>query len=136
MFDNIYRSVLLIEKTKPAWQKGLVNGIGGKIEPDDISDLSAMVREFREETGLITNDEDWDHFASLKGNDWEVIFFRSFQDRDFLCKAQSIEEEEVQLWEIAAALQSDVLMKNLKVLIPLALDNSGIAIPVILQDLS
>jgi 8-oxo-dGTP pyrophosphatase MutT (NUDIX family) len=27
--------VLLIEKQKPAWQRGKLNGVGGKIEPGE-----------------------------------------------------------------------------------------------------
>jgi 8-oxo-dGTP pyrophosphatase MutT (NUDIX family) len=45
------RRVYLILKNKPHWQAGLLNGIGGKIEPGETS-LRAMAREFKEEAGV------------------------------------------------------------------------------------
>jgi 8-oxo-dGTP diphosphatase len=44
-------NVILVRKQKPKWQKGLLNGVGGKIEIGETSS-DAMFREFREETGL------------------------------------------------------------------------------------
>ena len=44
MFDSSYENVLLIRKTKPKWQEGLLNGVGGKIEPGE-KELDAMKRE-------------------------------------------------------------------------------------------
>lgn len=52
-------AVLLIKKTKPKWQVDKLNGVGGKIEPDDWSIESAMVREFQEETGIVTEEIQW-----------------------------------------------------------------------------
>ena len=49
-FDNNGR-VLLIRKKKPKWQEGLLNGIGGHVEPNELP-LAAMNRECFEETGL------------------------------------------------------------------------------------
>lgn len=50
--------LLLIEKTHPPFQAGKLNGIGGKLEKyETIHD--AMVREFKEETGLLVSD--WYH---------------------------------------------------------------------------
>jgi len=46
--------VLLVRKTRPDWQAGLLNGIGGKMERGE-EPLPSMVREFREETGLLTS---------------------------------------------------------------------------------
>jgi 8-oxo-dGTP diphosphatase len=50
LFDPTLSRVVLIRKEKPAWQKGLLNGVGGKVELNE-SFEEAMAREFAEETG-------------------------------------------------------------------------------------
>lgn len=76
-------NVLLIKKAKPAWQKGRMNGIGGKVEPGEES-IDAMVREFREETGIETSHSDWKYIALMTGpcgkdpEDWYVRVYASF----------------------------------------------------------
>jgi ADP-ribose pyrophosphatase YjhB (NUDIX family) len=75
-----HKNVLLIEKNRPQWQAGLINGIGGKIEAGETA-LEAMVREFREETGGITFQEQWQHYLTLHSSKGIVHFFRTFMDR-------------------------------------------------------
>jgi 8-oxo-dGTP diphosphatase len=55
--------VLLVEKRFPEWQRGQLNGIGGKVERNEHIH-AAMLREFSEETG-ITFIEEWTEFATL-----------------------------------------------------------------------
>lgn len=50
LFSPDLEKVVLIRKTHPDWQKGLLNGPGGKVE-DGETPYDAMVREFKEETG-------------------------------------------------------------------------------------
>ena len=45
------RKILLVEKLRPKWQAGRLNGIGGKIEEGETS-IAAMRREASEEAGL------------------------------------------------------------------------------------
>lgn len=52
MFDPSLQLVLLIRKNRPDWQAGRLNGIGGKIEDGEAS-IDAMIREFKEEAGLL-----------------------------------------------------------------------------------
>jgi hypothetical protein len=74
-FDDDCEKVLLIEKRRPAWQAGRLNGIGGKIEAGE-TPAQAMVREFAEETGdTVPGSLDWRPFARLCGGGWEVWVF-------------------------------------------------------------
>lgn len=63
-FAFVGDDVLLIKKTKPAWQAGRYNGVGGKIEASELP-LNAMHREFMEETGIVTILEQWQHYATI-----------------------------------------------------------------------
>lgn len=48
-FDDKLLNVALIKKKKPEWQKGYLNGVGGKVK-DGEGYHEAMTREFEEET--------------------------------------------------------------------------------------
>ena len=52
VFNSSQDTILLIEKLRPEWQKDCWNGIGGKIEEEEIP-LQTMERESVEETGFI-----------------------------------------------------------------------------------
>jgi 8-oxo-dGTP pyrophosphatase MutT (NUDIX family) len=54
VFNLDKTKVALMRKTKPEWQRGRLNGIGGKIELGETS-ITAMHREFKEETGQPSN---------------------------------------------------------------------------------
>jgi len=43
--------VLLVQKDRPAWQKGCLNLLGGKVEPGE-AELDTAIRELKEESGL------------------------------------------------------------------------------------
>ena len=81
LFDADGQHVALIIKARPAWQRGKLNGIGGKILPGE-TPLRAMTREFAEETGC---DEPvpWQWFCDLGdagasgGPTWMVSCFRA-----------------------------------------------------------
>lgn len=61
-FSPDLNKVVLIKKTKPSWQLGLLNGVGGKIEEGENPE-EAIVREFEEETGVKI--EKWNLFAEM-----------------------------------------------------------------------
>jgi 8-oxo-dGTP diphosphatase len=66
VFDPLAQ-VYLIRKLKPDWQKGLLNGIGGKIETADEggeypASVTAMSREFEEEAGVLIHPLRWKLF--------------------------------------------------------------------------
>ena len=62
-FSHMYDNVVLIEKQRPDWQKGKLNGVGGAIQEGE-SDLDAMVREFKEEVGADVRN--WVQYAILQ----------------------------------------------------------------------
>lgn len=69
--------VVLIEKFRPNWQYGKLNGVGGKIEERE-TPLQAMQREFREEAGL--DIDTWKQQVIMKSVDWEVFVFSAETD--------------------------------------------------------
>jgi 8-oxo-dGTP diphosphatase len=125
MFDE-FGNVALVRKLKPRWQAGKLNGIGGKIEPNEETPLFAMRREWKEETG---NDHaDWQHFVSIKGQNSIVHFFKAtVADLPRFDDCNDVGEEIV----CAAAMSEYVFSQcvpNLRWLIPLALDGSGFSV--------
>jgi 8-oxo-dGTP diphosphatase len=58
--------VMLMEKRRPKWQGGLINGIGGHIENHE-TPADAMRRESREETKI--DFLEWKLFVQLRGRD-------------------------------------------------------------------
>lgn len=67
---------VLIERTKDHWQRGLVNGIGGSIEPGETI-YQAMVREFHEECCVVTHEEQWEHAVTFGTGEWELNVLRA-----------------------------------------------------------
>jgi 8-oxo-dGTP diphosphatase len=69
------KRVALIRKTKPEWQAGLLNGVGGKVEDFDDDIWCAMAREFEEETGVKTTGKDWRLYLEIATDKSHVYFF-------------------------------------------------------------
>ncbi len=118
-FLSVGDEVLLIRKTKPEWQAGRLNGVGGKIEGGELP-VDAMVREFREEAGLKTNPGRWHSIYSLSDteNTFMVYFFALV--RDSKEGIVTCTEEEL-VWCRASALPFDVI-PNLRWLVPMSRD--------------
>lgn len=122
LFREDRQSVVLIRKQKPAWQAGLLNGIGGKVEAEEPI-YNAMVREFREETGVDTMDLNWRPFAELSGDGFLVHCF-TLLDTDAWQRAETAEHEEVEKHNLLA-LRGQKRVSNLLWLVELALDLNG-----------
>jgi 8-oxo-dGTP diphosphatase len=68
--------VLLVQKRKPDWQKGLWNGVGGKCEDGELHQ-EAIVREVLEETGIGLPIPNWTHFATEVGPGYELFCYKA-----------------------------------------------------------
>ena len=123
--------VVLIRKLRPAWQEGLLNGVGGHVE-DGERPVDAMRREFKEEAGVWIHD--WTHFATMYCDDPStglepghpdaklafVQFFSACMDTSGVC---SCTDEVVGLYN-PWKLPEDVI-SELYWLIPMALHIGG-----------
>ena len=116
LFSPDRSRVLLIRKNRPAWQKGKLNGIGGKVEPSDTDHLAAMRREFREEAGL--DIAEWHDVLTLTAADWHTHFYRAFGDID---RARAITDEQLEI-HLTSDLPRDTI-PNLHWMIPLMIDS-------------
>lgn len=112
--------VALISKIKPEWQYGLLNGIGGKIEENELPE-NAMRREFREETGLEI--DDWKKFCKFtdeKGYIVHAYCSDIVSTQLGLCKLQPLTEE-VPNWYAVDKLDQLPVIPNLHWLIAMAI---------------
>lgn len=115
MFDTNSR-VLLIEKVRPDWQAGRLNGIGGRVEEGE-TEHDAMCREFKEETGIAT--DNWSLFCVLRdARGWPVYFYYSLGN---IYSAQALTDESPVIVEVRDIELDRRLIPNLRWLIPMAL---------------
>jgi 8-oxo-dGTP diphosphatase len=112
--------VALVRKEKPDWQRGLLNGIGGKVEPGE-SSMEAMVREFREETALAVGRDQWHQFCREVGSDYCTDFFAARLSTRLLIPMTN-DAGEAQGWVRLDKLHTMEQVGNLRWLIPMALD--------------
>jgi 8-oxo-dGTP diphosphatase len=124
LFDKKKQQVILIKKTEPNWQKNLLNGIGGKIEPNE-TPVDAMVREFKEETDIITSYQDWKYYAQLTSNHFNVWVFKAFIDTP---APKFVTEEEPIIVSVkpsfTAAISQHRYVSNIPWLVEMALDGN------------
>jgi 8-oxo-dGTP diphosphatase len=130
LFRKSNQEVALIQKKKPAWQLGCLNGIGGKVENGETA-YQAMRREFAEEAGVLL--QNWREVAVLtcdNGNA-RIHFFANLDGEDIVL--QSLTDEKVEWVKVSQVVDSRILVElengdlapvlpNLRWLIPLALD--------------
>lgn len=120
-FSECEKRVALIRKLRPQWQRGKLNGIGGKVEPgEDV--YVAMTREFEEETGVRV--EGWRLFCTATLEEDRLYFFTARGDFDAL---RSAEDEEVVVVAVDDIPKLDTI-PNLRWLAPLALDKGNLGV--------
>lgn len=120
MFSADRTKVAMIRKIKPRWQAGLLNGVGGKLEPREWAD-DAMVREFREETGI--EHKVWDKRVVMhREGDFRMEVYRCFTDNVF--NVRTTTEEVVTVVHVDAILAvPQISVPNMKWLLPMVLDD-------------
>jgi 8-oxo-dGTP diphosphatase len=120
-FSNDADHILLVRKLRPEWQKGALNGIGGKIEGGEVP-MEAMHRECMEEAGLRLA---WQHRGVMSGvngdgKPFECHIFYAYSDTvwDFEQK----EDEPLGIYG-TDDLGEETLIRNLRFLIPFGRHN-------------
>jgi 8-oxo-dGTP diphosphatase len=134
IFSKERNEILLIRKNRPDWQKGKFNFVGGKMEEGE-TPLQTMRREAFEETTI--KDDDWKEIAVLEAKHFEVTFFAIYNQD--IKKIKALTDEELYPMMIKDIYNPNYyfyndIMKNLRVVISLALDDSGIKLPIILTE--
>jgi len=89
--DLDHQFVVMIKKTKPHWQAGKFNGVGGHRKIDE-SPHQAMIREFHEETGVFTTV--WYLFAIMTYHNGDKVWcYTAANTQDVAnCGTQGVEE--------------------------------------------
>ena len=119
MYSTDKKRVVLIGKINPEWQRGHLNGVGGKIEQDETPEM-AMSREFEEETGVVTAPEAWKVFAVINGGEQYKVYFLYTLSND-LVNVKTVEEEKVGIYAVDDLPRN--VLHNLRWLIPMSLDS-------------
>lgn len=116
MFNVQRDAVLLIRKKRPAWQDGLLNGIGGKIEENE-PPICAMIREFEEEVGIKTTFKDWQLLCAYECLTGAMVYF--YVAVGNINDAQSVTDEVIELVPTNSICYQRCI-DNLKWLVPMA----------------
>lgn len=89
---DVGQKVVLIRKNKPDWQRGKLNGVGGKIEPGENA-FNAMVREFEEETGQTFLG--WHFVGGIVVKDQAFVHVYSGTDSNIVDNVKTLTDEEI-----------------------------------------
>lgn len=124
-FDERAEYVLLVHKLKPEWQRGRLNGIGGKIEPGE-TPLEAMDRECLEETGLRLTWVQRGRMSGINndGSQFECFVFYAYSDEIYNFEQK---EDEPLTVCFADAVRQKKTIRNLTFLVPFGRCDDGCA---------
>jgi len=134
LFNTGHRDrVWLINKNRPSWQRGKLNGIGGHIEAGETPE-EAMRREFREEAGLDV--PYWQHAVTLHNcANVEMFVFRAFMiDKRFMQVKQTTDERPQCFFVHKVNTRHHPVLPNLDWMVPLLLDK-GLVMPIEIHDM-
>ena len=94
--DN--KEILLLKKNNPDWQKGLYNGIGGKVELNT-TPLETIIKKCQEELGA--NISNWIELDSeISSSGIEIVYFLTTLNEGEIKKLQSQTDERAELFSI------------------------------------
>ncbi|WP_206442786.1 NUDIX domain-containing protein [Aliarcobacter cryaerophilus] len=94
--DN--KEILLLKKNNPDWQKGLYNGIGGKVELNT-TPLETIIKKCQEELGV--NISNWIELDSeISSGGIEIVYFLTTLNEGEIKKLQSQTDERAELFSI------------------------------------
>lgn len=110
--------VLLINKERPDWQRGKLNGVGGQRREDETY-LQSMRRECLEETGCDIPESDWNFVLDMEFPQALIKVYSAFTDEVY--KAEQVTDEKPELMPITW-LTTKRFLHNLQWIIPLCLD--------------
>lgn len=114
LFDSNAR-VLLIEKVRPDWQAGKLNGVGGRVEEGE-TEVEAMRRECQEETGI--DCDNWLLFCILQdARGWPVYFYYGAAN---IYSAQRLTDEQPVIVDFLDLQTDSRAIPNLRWLVPMA----------------
>jgi 8-oxo-dGTP diphosphatase len=122
LFTPDRRQVVLMRKTRPAWQAGRVNALGGKLMAGE-SALDAARREVQEEAGVDV--PVWEEFLVWRDPVYHMHAVRAF---DGAAHAARTAEDQAVFLAPVDELPAEAI-ENLRWLVPLALDRD-VALPV------
>lgn len=114
--------VALMRRTRPAWQAGRVNALGGKVAPGEEPAVAAR-REVREEAGVDV--AEWEEFLVWHDPAYRMHALRAFSPR--AADARTVEDQAVFLAPVDPLPAA--VIDNLRWIVPLALDRD-LAVPV------
>jgi NUDIX domain. len=124
LFTPDRQRVVLMRKTRPAWQAGRVNALGGKLLPGE-SAAAAASREVSEEAGVRVPADAWRELVVWRDPVYRMHVLSAFHAA--AGHARTAEDQEVFLAD--ADDLPDECIENLRWLIPLALDRD-VALPI------
>ncbi|MGJ0355084.1 NUDIX domain-containing protein [Aliarcobacter cryaerophilus] len=94
--DN--KEILLLKKNNPDWQKGLYNGIGGKVELNT-TPLEIIIKKCQEELGV--NISNWIELDSeISSSGIEIVYFLTTLNEGEIKKLQCQTDERAELFSI------------------------------------
>lgn len=118
IFSQDTFEVLLMHKKRPDWQVGRINGVGGRVEPNEES-ADCIVREVLEETGVQTQRDNWAYFGVIKSANWQVdlyVMLHYGNTKDF----STVTDEKIEWFKVDDL--PDNILENLNWMIPMGME--------------